>query len=180
MHNINTQLFMYANSAAGHYAWLDWSFVFLTTYFVQAVFVIVGLYMVVWYPLVETPPSFLRVKRLIYSLEMCLALGTTYVIVKALKILIAYPRPFETLLNSQLLVSIKGGDSFPSGHAALTMALATTVYLRHKKLGVLLYAFALMVAFSRLYVGVHYPLDVLVGMLIGLLVPTVFYRIFNT
>lgn len=179
MHSINTELFYFFNGLAGHFSYLDISIIFLTTYLVEIVFVLVGIYMIVWFPFVHTPPSLARLSQFFYALEMGFALVFTWVFVKVLKFIIAHPRPFEVLLESQQLISISGGDSFPSGHAAMTMALATTVYYKHHRLGLLLFAFAILVAFSRMYVGVHYPLDVLCGILIGLIIPKLLNHIFE-
>ena len=78
-----------------------------------------------------------------------------------LKELVMRPRPFVT--HSDLTALLAPGDrwSFPSGHALSSFAAATALWCFHKKAGAL-------VAFSRLYASVHYPTDVLAGMLIGI------------
>lgn len=80
-------------------------------------------------------------------------------------------RPFyacETLIP---LIEYPGSFSFPSGHAGSSFAAAAVMRLRlprkYARFGLLL---AALIAFSRLYVGVHYPTDVLCGALIGVLV----------
>ena len=57
--------------------------------------------------------------------------------------------------------------SFPSGHATVAFACATVLALAVPRLRWWLYALAALIAFSRVYVGVHYPGDVLVGALLG-------------
>jgi len=59
------------------------------------------------------------------------------------------------------------GKSFPSGHAANNMAVATVLLLFYPRRGWIYLPIALLIAYSRIYTGAHWPLDVLVGMLLG-------------
>jgi undecaprenyl-diphosphatase len=67
--------------------------------------------------------------------------------------------------------------SFPSGHSATSFACATMLAAAAPRLRVLLYALAALIAFSRLYNGDHFPLDVLAGSVLGLLVATALLRL---
>lgn len=99
------------------------------------------------------------------------------VAVYILKCLIAEPRPFLVLSNVHLLAPETGGYSFPSGHTASSFAVATVLGLKYSlkfknkgfKLIYPLITFATVIGFSRIYIGVHYPLDVAFGALIGIL-----------
>ena len=86
-----------------------------------------------------------------------------------LKNLVARTRPYEVVEGLALLIEKQSDYSFPSGHTCASFA-AAGVYWRMlpKKFGIPLVILAAMIAFSRLYVGVHYPTDVLAGLLIGL------------
>ena len=75
--------------------------------------------------------------------------------------------------NIQALVGIPDSTSFPSGHAAAAFAAATAVGMLHPRLRVPLFALASMVALSRVYLGVHFWSDVLVGALLGIAVGAV-------
>jgi len=70
------------------------------------------------------------------------------------------------------LVHVPGNPSFPSGHAATSFACAATLAWLTPLSPVALYALAALIAFSRVYVGVHYPLDVIGGAALGLGVAT--------
>lgn len=87
-----------------------------------------------------------------------------------LKNLVARTRPYEVVEGLALLIEKQSDYSFPSGHTCASFA-AAGVYWRMlpKKCSIPLLVLAAMIAFSRLYVGVHYPTDVLAGLLIGLL-----------
>ena len=67
------------------------------------------------------------------------------------------------------LVDLPATSSFPSGHATVSFACATVLALAVPRLRLPLYALAALIAFSRVYVGVHYPFDVLAGGVLGLL-----------
>jgi undecaprenyl-diphosphatase len=70
------------------------------------------------------------------------------------------------------LVHVPGNSSFPSGHAATSFACAATLAWLTPLSPVALYTLAALIAFSRVYVGVHYPLDVIGGAALGLGVAT--------
>ena len=69
-----------------------------------------------------------------------------------------------------LLVSKGGKYSFPSNHAANSFAFATVLSYFYDKNRTFLYIMASTIAFSRVYVGVHYPLDIVFGSIIGYLI----------
>ena len=70
--------------------------------------------------------------------------------------------------------------SFVSGHATTSMAVSLLVYLtvkKHFRYGILFFIWPLLFAYSRIYIGVHFPLDVIIGALLGMLIGYLFYRI---
>jgi len=84
-----------------------------------------------------------------------------------LKPLIERIRPCHVLTDVHLLVGCGGGKSFPSSHAVNTFAGATLISMLVPRSSVYFLVFAVLTSFSRIYVGVHYPADVLGGALIG-------------
>lgn len=86
---------------------------------------------------------------------------------EVLKNLVARPRPFLTLSDVRLLADKPGQFSFPSGHTTTSFAPAVVFYRKNKTVGRAALILAACIGFSRIYVGVHYPLDVLGGALLG-------------
>ena len=88
----------------------------------------------------------------------------------ALKAVVDRQRPSLRYAEPEPLVKTAHDASFPSGHAATSFAAATILTFAFPRLGPLLFVLASAVAFSRVYVGVHYPLDILAGAVLGVLV----------
>jgi membrane-associated phospholipid phosphatase len=77
------------------------------------------------------------------------------------------PRPYTTLRHIEVLVSRTSDFSFPSDHAVMAGAVAAGVCLANRRLGMLTSVAAVLMAFTRVYVGAHYPGDVFFGLLFG-------------
>ena len=84
-----------------------------------------------------------------------------------LKPLIARVRPYDIQTAVSLLISAPTDFSFPSGHTQASFAVATVIFLWNKRVGTVALITAALVAFSRMYLYVHYPTDVLAGLLFG-------------
>lgn len=106
----------------------------------------------------------LRTKELVMIIFSALF---ALVLAEVVKYFYASPRPFEILSNINLLFSHGGGDSFPSGHATFFAALAAAVFSYHKKLGVAFIVGALLIGFGRIMAGIHFPIDILAGFILG-------------
>lgn len=110
-------------------------------------------------------------QRYLEIAKMCLyALVLSGLIAACLKLAYHSPRPFTVLENVRQLTIPTEPNSFPSGHTSSTFSVVSVLVwtLRENKAVVcLLVLFAFLLAFSRIYVGVHYPFDVLVGAIVG-------------
>jgi undecaprenyl-diphosphatase len=130
--------------------WLDWLFVALSR---------LGTLGFVWIAIAVAATLVLRRRTLLLTaIAVWAADATAY----GLKLAVDRPRP---LLDP--LVRLPADPSFPSGHAATSFAGATMLALLVPRLAPALYLLAVAVAFSRVYVGVHYPLDVVAGAALG-------------
>ena len=85
-----------------------------------------------------------------------------------LKNLISRPRPCQVDLDFALLVDRPSSSSFPSTHSAWAFGAATAVFMQHKKLGIAALTAAALIAFSRMYLFLHFPTDVLAGIALGI------------
>ncbi|QFR95078.1 phosphatase PAP2 family protein [Streptomyces tsukubensis] len=112
-------------------------------------------------------------RALAISVLAPLGTGVAYVISEILKSFIVEERPCRAVSRAatSLIDCPANGDwSFPSNHATIAAAGAIGLALAWHKIGWLTVPMALLMAFSRVFVGVHYPHDVAVGLLLGALV----------
>jgi membrane-associated phospholipid phosphatase len=95
---------------------------------------------------------------------------TLWLLVEMIKVLVNRDRPFLTIDKSRVIGWRERGHSFPSGHTTQIFFLMT-LFILHFQLGmtesIALYAVAALVGFTRIYVGAHYPRDVIAGMVLG-------------
>ena len=93
-----------------------------------------------------------------------------FIITEPIKRIFHTARPYVDMDNVKKIVE-ENADyySFPSGHTAIFFAIAMTVFYFNKKWGIVAFVIAILVGISRIYVGVHWPLDVVAGALIGIL-----------
>ncbi len=104
------------------------------------------------------------------------ALATEYVLCDlVIKKIVLRPRPYLVISQLELLVAQESSTSFPSGHSASSFACAYMLTRLFGKKGAWAYLPASLIAISRIYVGVHYPSDVVAGVLFGTLVGAVMY-----
>lgn len=97
-----------------------------------------------------------------------------------LKNAVARTRPYEVVEGLELLTARADDFSFPSGHACSSFAAASSYYrVLPRKAGVAAMILAVWIAFSRLYVGIHYPTDVLCGALIGIFGSLLVFKIWQ-
>ena len=97
------------------------------------------------------------------ALFLCLLIGSV-----TLKPYFGRIRPFHVFTDVTLLIKGPTGFSFPSGHTMTSFASATVIFLKNKRWGIWAITLASLIAFSRMYLFVHYPSDIVVGLIIGI------------
>lgn len=108
-------------------------------------------------------------KYRIYGLTMLVALLISVIFGNViLKNVVARPRPSWIDPSVKLLIPNPTDYSFPSGHTFTSFAAAGSLFLYNKKFGTAAIVLAILIGFSRMYLYVHYPSDVLAGALFGL------------
>ena len=95
-----------------------------------------------------------------------------------LKPLIARTRPFDLVENIELLVAAPTDFSFPSGHTLSSVVAAAILTMTDKRFGYVAIPLAVLIAFSRLYLYVHFLTDILGGVLVGAVISIVIYFVF--
>lgn len=156
----DTSLFLLLHSGAGVSPFFDHLILFGATYLPYALILILA-------GLLALSAYSQREKIEIFAVTLLSALVARFGVTELIRLFVHRPRPFLTLGLTPLVSETSW--SFPSGHAMFFFGMATAVYLYEKRWGLFFYAGAVLVGVSRVVAGVHYPLDILVGALLGAL-----------
>lgn len=163
---LNKELFFWINSFSMKNEILDWIFVFLGEYLIYLIIILFLVYFSkqVW-----------RDKKI--ELKELIIFGSAsvgaWIITKIIKFFVDAERPFSYFKIETLETHSNIFASFPSGHTTLAFALATSVFVYNKKIGWVMLFLAFLAAIGRPLVGVHFPLDIFVGAIIGTLFPII-------
>lgn len=150
------------NSLAGHDIWLDTVGIFGA----QGLIIVMGAIVLAYVCAAWRTTHFEgRVENAWHVLwTFGIAMITTY----SIKFLWFRPRPFVTLDHITKLSSTLASEaSWPSGHATAAFAIAFGLFMHNRRWGYPMIALAVIVSLSRIYVGVHYPFDVIAGCVIA-------------
>lgn len=113
-------------------------------------------------------PEASRVRNQMAAITATASMGIASLLTLIVNSLYFRERPFVNQ-DLNLLFYQPTDSSFPSNSAAVAFAIATAIFSAHHRLGIMMYVLAFMWAFARVYSGVHYPSDVIVGAGLGIL-----------
>ena len=170
--NLDFLIFQFINNLAGHWAWLDALGIFLSAYWQY--FLGAGVVIFLFWKNSQTG---WRQSLKLTGWFFGTAAVSRLVFGEIIKRVISRQRPFEIHQVAQIL-PYDPGHSFPSGHMTFFFALCTAMYLYIKKAypqygwwaGLILFGGSFLIGLARIFVGIHYPSDILGGMIFGILV----------
>ncbi|MDN4074201.1 undecaprenyl-diphosphatase [Fictibacillus terranigra] len=162
----NNETFRSINELADRFSEANPVMVFLAEYMPYALGILV-----IGYCLTRSNRNRLMI---VFAIMSC---GIAEILGKFAGLAYSHHQPFAELTNVHQLVEHVIDNSFPSDHTIIFFSICTSIWLFRRKEGVIWLLLALCVAFSRVWVGVHYPIDVAAGALIGMISSMVVYKI---
>ena len=159
MESLNQDIFRLFFSLAHQNPFLDTVFVFCAKYL--AYLLVIGFLVFI----LSRKDS--RVRLFIFIEGVLAVIIARSIITETIRFFYHHPRPFEALSLSPLVQG--DGYSFPSGHAVTFFSLAMVLYYFDKRIGSWFFLFAFINGVSRIIAGVHFPLDIIGGIVVGVL-----------
>ncbi len=160
MLDANRTLFELIHRLSGRSGFLDTAAVFFATYFPYllglAVLFLIFRFHKEW-----------RLRFAFFAEIALAAILSRGILTEAIRFFWPVPRPFLALDFTPLIEA--SSAAFPSGHAAIFFALAMVIFYWNRKWGMWFFAFALVNGAARVFAGVHWPLDIFGGLLVGVL-----------
>jgi undecaprenyl-diphosphatase len=155
---MNQSIFVFIHNFAGRSAFLDGLAIFFAEW--MPYLLVIAFLVLVYYQFGTRRKFYLFAEG---ALAIILARG---IITTVIHFFYYHPRPFEAYGFAPLIS--ESGSSFPSAHAAWFFALALVVWYSNRTWGWWFFALATLMGIARIYAGVHWPLDILGGAVIGI------------
>jgi len=152
-------LFKYINNFAGKWIYLDSLAIFCAEYLVY--FLVAGAILLFFFIKKQERTRYLILAGMSVILSRL-------VLTELIRLIWYRSRPF-LVYPVHLFIEHSTESSFPSGHTTFLFALATVIYFFNKKSGIAFFILSFLVGLGRVFVGIHYPFDILGGIIIGVL-----------
>ena len=162
-------LFNLIHGFAGKWQWLNWTGVFFARYFEYVLWLVLILFLI---------KDFKKYWRMVAEAVVAAAF-VRFFLVKIIGLLKFRFRPFAMNGVNSLIPYEVSHTSFPSGHASFYFALSTIIYSYNKKAGILFFAGSFLIVISRVFVGVHWPSDILAGAFLGIIMGVILNKLFR-
>lgn len=173
---MSNNLFFFFNNLSNQSSFIDNVIIFIAVYLPYLVVLGAGVYLLIHHHIIPNSNPFLEFKRKWSEVFIAfISGGLAWLCGEIIKNIISSPRPFITWSQVQNLFP-ETGFAFPSQHAAFFTALAFSIYLQHKKAGYFFLFFALFISIARIAGGVHYPIDILGGITLGILISYIIHH----
>ncbi len=171
---MNIEIFNFLHNFSGRSEILDKVIVFIAEPFGYILIVIAYLFLLLHS---ENESSELKniLKKFREIIILSFSVFSAYIFSIIIKNIVNNPRPFLILNDVNELFVYGGYDSFPSGHATFFAALAAAIFVYHRKVGFLFGLSAFIIGFSRVIAGIHFPIDILAGFMLGGSLSTLIY-----
>jgi len=175
MKQLDVFLFQFINNFSHKNQLLD----FLSIFFAQyLIYLLMGFLVLLF---ILTRKDKMKV-RLMIMLSFLAGLLSRFLVKALLVDFIKRARPFIFFHNISPLIMVSQNEyfqSFPSGHIIFLFALSTVLYRLNKKLGIVFFLSSSIVGMARIFVGIHWPSDIIAGAILGFLTGLITYKLYK-
>jgi len=156
---LDVVIFDWINGLAGRWPWVDFFGIFCAVYLGYILLFSLVLFLV---------KNFQKYWRMVAE-ALIAAVFVRFLLVEIFYLLKFRLRPFVHNQVNFLIPYDASATAFPSGHASFYFALSTIIYGYHKKAGILFYIASFLISLGRVFVGVHWPSDIIAGSISGII-----------
>lgn len=160
MTGFDTAVLIFLNGAVGRFFLVDWFFIFFSEFFV---YILAAAFLLFLFRIKDW-----KHRANIFSLGILSVILSRGIATPIIRFFFENPRPFVAL-GIEPLVSHAQTPSFPSGHMAFIIPIVLTLWYINKRAGVWSFAGALLIGIGRVGAGIHWPTDILGGVLVGVI-----------